>query len=73
MPENILKELQKITFRNLLTFSIQLSPESLMLYHIAASKQEEKLTLSAFIEECIQDVYRTRGLRLELVAINEAK
>jgi len=52
-----------------LTFSITISTKTLALYQIAASMQKEELTLGDFIDTCVEDTYRGRGLDLGLVRI----
>lgn len=51
-----------------LTFAITISTKTLMLYQIAAGKEEE-LTLGDFIDTCVEDTYRGRGFDLGLVKI----
>ena len=54
-----------------LTFAITISTKTLMLYQIAASSQEEELTLGDFIDTCVEDTYRGRGLDLGLVQVSK--
>lgn len=56
-----------------LTFGITISTKTLMLYQIAASHQTDELTLGDFIDTCVEDTYRGRGLDLGLVKIGGAK
>lgn len=52
-----------------LWFNIQLSTKTIQLYQIAASMQEEELTIGDFIDTCVEDFYRGRGYDLGLVKI----
>ena len=55
-----------------LTFAVTVSTKTLMLYQIAASQQEDELTLGDFIDGCVQDVYQGRGFDLGLIKIGGA-
>lgn len=50
-----------------LTFAISISVKTLMLYQIAASMQEEELTLGDFVDTCVEDTYRVRGFDVGLI------
>lgn len=50
-----------------LTFAITISTKTLMLYQLAATYQDDELTLGDFIDACVEDTYLGRGLDLGLV------
>lgn len=50
-----------------LTFAITISTKTLMLYQLAATYQDDELTLGDFIDTCVEDTYLGRGLDLGLV------
>lgn len=52
-----------------LTFAITISTKTLALYQIAASGQDGDLTLGDFIDTCVEDTYRGRGLDIGLVKL----
>jgi len=52
-----------------LTFGITISTKTLMLYQIAASSQDDELTLGDFIDACVEDTYQGRGIDLGLLRI----
>lgn len=56
-----------------LTFAVTLSTKTLALYQIAASMQKDELTLGDFLDACVEDTYRGRGLDLGLVRIGGNK
>ena len=68
-PTDGKKRLQVMVAGQGLTFAITVSTKTLALYQIAASMQEEELTLGDFIDACVEDTYRGRGLDLGLVKI----
>lgn len=56
-----------------LTFSITISVKTLMLYQFAAAVQDDELTLGDFIDTCVEDTYRGRGLDLGLIKIGDVE
>lgn len=56
-----------------LTFRVNLSTKTLMLYQIAASRAKEPITLGDFVDDCVEDYFIGRGYELGLVKIQEVK
>ncbi|MFC1968548.1 hypothetical protein ACFLVX_04080 [Chloroflexota bacterium] len=52
-----------------LTVTVEISVKTLMLYQIAASRQQDELTFGDFIDTCVEDFYLGRGLDLGLIRI----
>lgn len=49
--------------------SVNISVKTLALYQLAASMQNDELTLGDFLDTCVEDTYRGRGMDLGLISL----
>lgn len=69
VPSDGKKQQPKSILAEGLTVTVNISPKTLMLYDLACSMQDGELTLGDFIDVCVEDTYRGRGVDLGLVKI----